>query len=52
MKKIIVWTMALVFALSVSMAFAADEKATPAKKGRESERLGRPNLHAATGSKG
>ena len=27
MKKMIIWTMALVFSLSVSMAFAAEEKA-------------------------
>ena len=38
MKKLIVWTMALVFSLCVSLAFAAEEKkaepapATPVEK--------------------
>ena len=32
MKKLIVWTMALVFSLCVSLAFAAEEKAEKVEK--------------------
>ncbi len=39
MKKLIVWTMALVFSLCVSLAFAAEEKkaepATPVEKAEQ-----------------